>query len=211
MAERMDMTPQEEFENFAIRLQAAGHEVIPERFAFRHRDFKKDWPDDMVICVREGMEKVPLLNSFGQSVKVSEILPERADLCLDGEGCVLSPEDFRKRYIQYISVTAPDFSGFDLNSEPIPDPTRWVLQIVDPFSESSGAVEVGYDARKPAEEERTHDYDPERDQLVERIAAKQDEQSEAVATALTALKDIMEKQKNEPPKRGPGRPPKNAA
>lgn len=200
MADRMEQTPREEFAEQSLRLQAAGHTVIHDRYTFRHRAFKHDFHPETIIKVRdESGVSVPLLNSWGQTVTVGDVYPERADLCLDENGCVVDQSTFEDRYLAWLEVTLPDFC--DPRNEAIPDPAQWVLKIRDPFSESPGPVEVGFDARKPAEQEATHMYNPQTDEMIERIASNQEQQSEALVAALAGLKELMEK-------RGPGRPKK---
>lgn len=204
MADRMEMTPQQEFQELALRLQAAGHTIIHERSTFRHRAFKQDFHPETIIRVRkDGSDTAePLLTSLGNTVKVSQVYPERADLCLDADGVILNEAEFAKRYKAWLEVTLPDFCTPD--AEPIPDPAAWIIKIRDPFSESPGPVEVDYDARKPAEKEATHMYNPQTDELIERIASGQESQSAALLVALEELKELRERSR-------PGRPKKSAA
>ena len=202
MADISEMTPNEEFAERAVRLQSAGHDIVWERSTFRHRDFKKDLDPETPITVREGGERVPLLTNYGAAVTASMILPEKLDLAVDADGVLFSQEEFEKRYRAFIMVTLPDFC--DLQNEPVPNASVWLLKIEDPFGESRGSVSIGFDANKPAENEVTHLYNPENDQLLERMATNQAEQGEALATAMKGVEALLEKAT-----RGPGRPPKN--
>lgn len=196
MAE-LDETPSDDFMQMALRLQAAGHEVIPERFTYRHRTFRKDFPAGTVVKVRHGHEVVPLITSFGTTVTTDQVLPERADLALDEQGCVLDKNAFEERYLMMLDSL---MQMGDPKSEHIPDPEQWVVMVPDTFSESPGMVEIGYDANKPAEQEVTHVYDPVKDEVIERL----DKQSEGIEVALEGVKKLLE----QPPRRGPGRPRK---
>lgn len=184
------------------RWQIAGHTVIVERGTFRHAQFKRDHDPEAVLKV----DGVPYLNSQGKTVKVGQLLPERADLALDMDGNVLPKHEFEKRYRDFLRYV-PMIEGSDPGAEHIPDPVRWVTQVIDTYSESVGPVEAGWDANVPALEEATHTYDPKNDKLIEIVETNAKSQAEINAAVLEGLKGLSEKQAP-PPKRGPGRPRK---
>lgn len=185
----------EELQKLMLRVLASGHEFIPERRLYRHKSFKKSFPKGTLIKV----DGVPLITPFGNTVTTDEVFPERADLCLDSDGNVLPPHTFAERYKQWLSFFKM-VENTDINAEPIPDPTEWVVQQFDEYSESGGLVTIGYDAKKPAEVEATHLYDPRNDKLVE-IDANMKVMSELLTKLAT----------KELERRGPGRPPKEAS
>lgn len=195
MAEALRETPRDEFMERSIGLQAAGHVPIRERFTFRHRDFMHDLPDETPIMLKsdDGV-KVPLLSNAGKPVTVGEVYPERADIALDDEGCIVRQNDFKERYKAFLEVTLPDFCRVD--DEPIPAADRWIVQVVDSFSESPGPIDIGFDARKPAEQEATHMYNPETDELLERVAAQGEAQGAALTKALEVLTETVAKSKS---------------
>lgn len=182
----------EEMQKMVMRWTTAGHEFIPERTTFRHRMFKKDLDPCTVIRYEDG---TPII-LYGKQVTVGDVLPERADLALDSSGKLLNANDFEKRYEEYLRWFRM-VEGSDPKSEPIPDIVDFVTAIPDPFSDSPGMVQVHYDARKPAEVERTHLYDPNTDQLVEI--------NKSLETQGKAIEHLLEKSM----RRGPGRPRKD--
>ena len=205
MADGME-TPKDSFDRDTLRLQSAGHEIIRERNTYRHRDLKQGFDAGTVVRVKnEDGDFVPLLGHDGSEVKTEQILPERGDVALDEFARVLPRHEFEDRYKAWFEVGLPEEARdhTDLNSIPIPDPARWVKQIVDPFSESRGPVEIGYDARKPAEQEV---------QKFENVSADDDERMERIEDTLTQALEGMTSavERLTPPKRGPGRPPKDS-
>lgn len=200
MAEAIDQAIGGFDPEIARRLQAAGHELIPSRRTYRHAGYRQNHHGDTIVGVRVDGLKVPLLTSAGKAISIQDVLPERADLAIDETGCVVTQAVFEERWISFLDNTM--LYG-DPKSEPIPNAEQWIRQTPDTFSESPGYVEIGYDARKPADEIRTHVYDPLRDELVEKL----NEQSERSTVMLDAVKGLLE-ERNE--KRGPGRPQKRA-
>lgn len=184
----------EEMQKMVMRWTTAGHEFIPERSTFRHRMFKKDLDPCTPIRFEDGTPVV----LYGKQVTVGDVLPERADLALDANGKLLNANEFEKRYREWQRWFRL-VEGSDPNSEPVPDVFDYVTAIPDPFSDSPGMVQVHYDARKPAEAERTHHYDPDTDQLVEI--------KESLSTQNEALRMLIENSQ----RRGPGRPRKDEA
>lgn len=189
------MDTSEENQKLILRWTAAGHEVIHDRMVFRHKLLRKDLAPDALVRFQDGS---PII-SHGKSVRVSDLLPERADVALDGDGKLFGETEFTKRYHEY-ARWFQYVEGTDLSCEPVPDPLTYILATPDTFSESPGFVEIHYDARKPAEQEATHKYDPIRDQMVE-ITEAQKTQGKAIEVLL---EQVLEK-------RGPGRPRKEEA
>ena len=171
----------------ATRLSAAGHEIIPGRRTYRHRDYRHRLNADQGIFVEED---VPMRDYNGEPVKVGMLLPERIDLACDEKGIIVSQAEFERRWLEFIENTM--LYG-DPGSEPIPDVLKFIRMVPDRFSEGPGVIEVGYDARKPAEDDsvqvKESDASVEKDEMLVQV-----------------LQGLVEKQ-NEP-KRGPGRPPK---
>jgi len=179
---------------------AAGHEPIHERQTFRHRLFKKNLKPDHQVRLANGE---PLV-SHGHNVVVGDMLPERADLCLDEDGRLVSQGEFDDRYMEMLKWYDL-VEGSDPKAEYIPNVKAYALKVPDRFSESPGMVDIGYDARKPAPDvEKTHYYDAKNDEMVEIMK----EQGAALETTLEAVRNLLEESKN---KRGPGRPRKDAA
>lgn len=175
----------------AIRWQTAGHEFIAERHVYRHRAYRKSFSPDAVVKA----DGVPLI--FGGSViKVSSLLPERADLALDMDGNLLSQNEFERRYQDWLQWFSWH-EATDLSAEPVPDVLDFVTKTPDVFNESRGLIPINYDARKPAEELPTHRYDPTADKMIE-IA-------ESMPAIAKGLEFLLEQNLQ---KRGPGRPPK---
>lgn len=191
----MDIDKKDEFEReLFLRWQVAGHEVIPERVTFRHKTYKKDFPKGTKVCV----EGVPIYN-YDKPVLVEDILPERADLCLDADANVVSQEEFERRYKAWLSWF-PFVEGSDPTCEPIQGVLKYLKDVPDSFSESPGMIEVNFNARIPAPE-KTHTYNPVTDELIP--IQKNQEQMTAVLADMTEVLSKL--------KRGPGRPPKEAA
>jgi hypothetical protein len=188
-AEYLDMD--EDYQKLVMKWMAAGHEVIHERRVFRHRTYKKDFPSDQVIK-RNG---IPFITDCGHKLTFGDVFPERADLALDMNGCVVSQEVFTTRYKEYLGWFQFTENS-DLDAEFIPDVNDYLSQTYDTFSDSKGFVQIGYDARKPAEIEATHLYDPRNDQMVE-ITKNQ----ELTAQVLQSMLDKL----TQPDKNGPKR------
>ena len=201
MAERISFYTSYEWQKLVMKWTAAGHEVLHDRGTFRHKAFKKDLPRDLVIR-REG--GLPFITHHDHELHAGDVLPERADLALDAEGNVLPQHIFEKRYLEFLNWF--DFvEGSDPKAEPIPNVEQYISLTYDMFSESNGMVEIGFDAHKPAPEERTHMYNPQNDELIEIVKG----QGDALDTTLAAVKRLLEdKPPEEPIKRGPGRPRK---
>lgn len=217
MSAAADYDTDAEWQKLVITWQAAGHEVIHERGTFRHKTYRKDFPPETVIRKRDGM---PYLtnhkdeNGELHTLLTGEVLPERADMCLDEKGRMIDQHEFEKRYINDFLSWFKWVEQSEIEAEPIPNAERWICMIPDPFSESPGMVEVGFDAHRPADMERTHKYDPQRDELVEIMKVDR----EAQTITLKAVQQLLETQaakddarKVEPQKRGPGRPRKEGS
>jgi len=201
MSSAADFDTNDDMQKLYNKWQAAGHEVIYERAAFRHAGFKKDFEPDTVVRIGDAPI---LMRADGQPLKVSECLPERADLALDMDGKLLPQHEFEKRYLEYLDWFS-FIEGSDPKAEPIPHVENYIKMVPDTFSESNGLVEAHFDARKPPEEERTHHYDPIADKEVEI-------QRETNTVLMESIKELLAERKNapeEPKKRGPGRPPKH--
>lgn len=185
----------EENQKLILRWTAAGHEVIHDRMVFRHKAMKKDLPPDTLVKYNDG---TPII-SCGKPVHVGDMLPERVDIALDSDGKLVGQQDFERRYREY-ARWFQYIEGTDVDVEPVPDPVDFVLATPDTFSESNGFVQINFDARVPAPE-RTHMYDPLKDELVEI--------KEVQATSLEAIKAMLEQMTSTPERRGPGRPRKD--
>ena len=169
MSAAMDFDTSDEYGKMVMRWTVAGHEVVHERATFRHKAYKKDLPPETTIKINGA----PLLSSQGKSITVGDVLPERADLALDMDGNVLPSHEFEKRYREFLNWFTY-VEGSDPGAEPIPDAAVYVCQVPDSFSESPGMVEACWDARVPAAEERTHQYDPDKDKMVEMVQKQGD-------------------------------------
>jgi len=199
MAETQNFDSSQDNQDLVMRWMAAGHEVVHERSTFRHKAYKKEF-DKHTPVTQDGAQ---LIMSNGHALVAGDILPERADLALDMDGCVLPQHEFEKRYREYLNWFTM-VEGSDPSAEYVPNAVQYISQTPDTFSESPGMVEIGFDASKPAEEERTHRYDPERDEMVEVMKT----QGDALAKTVEALTQVMSERTPDPPKRGPGRPRK---
>ncbi len=212
MSAATDYDTDEDWQKLVMKWSAAGHEVLHERKTFRHKAYKKDLDPEAVIQRRVGSDLVPYTTSTGHTLTFGDVLPERADLCLDMDGHMLPQHEFEKRYFEFLNWFNY-VEGSDPKAEPIPNAEQWICMIPDPFSESPGMVEAGWDARKPspAEDERTHRYDPRTDEMVEIVK----QQGEATNLTLEAVRQLLEAAQtpvvDEPKKRGRGRPRKDAA
>lgn len=184
----------EENQKLILRWTAAGHEVIHDRMVFRHKMMRKEFPCDAIVKYRDGSPVI----SCGKTVRISDVLPERADIALDADGKLIDERDFERRYKEY-ARWFQYIEGTDIDAEPVPDPLDYVLATPDEFSESNGFVRINFDARTPAPE-RTHMYDPIKDELVEI--------KEVQATSLAAIKAMLDQLTSQPERRGPGRPRK---
>lgn len=182
-------TAETELEKQFMRWQAAGHTVIFERGTFRHKVHKKDFPPDKVI-MRNG---IPFVTSVGHTLTIGDVFPERADLCLDLDGNVVSQDEFTRRYKEFLRWF-PWNESVELDAEPIPGVETWLSETYDTFSDSGGFVEIGYDANKKPETVRTHLYDPIKDELVEIIKSQATTQ-EAIQFLLEQLKGQKDQKK----------------
>lgn len=194
MSDKPALLNDELFQKFAMKVLTAGHEVIPERNCYRHKGYRKEFDRDAIVKI----DGVPFITEFGAVLKVKDIFPERADLCLDIDANLVSQQEFERRYIEYLAwFDRPE--GSEVELEPIPCVTDFIAKTYDVYSESGSMVTIGYDARKPAETVPTHQYDPRNDKMVEIEATQQ-----KVVEILARLTEQAER-------RGPGRPPKEAA
>jgi hypothetical protein len=198
MAGTQDFDTSDDYQKLVMRWMAAGHEVVHERATFRHKAYKKEFEPDTPVK----MDGAQMIMSNGHALVAGDILPERADLALDMDGNVLPQHEFEKRYMEFLNWFTM-VEGSDTGSEYIPNGSHWITQMPDPFSESPGMVEIGFDARKPAEAERTHMWDEANDKMVEVMQT----QSEGIETALSAVKKLLETPAPEPKNKG-GRPRK---
>ena len=192
MSAAMDFDTDSAWQALALKWQAADHTVIHSRGTFRHKAYKKDLDPELVIK-RDG---VPFMTSNGHTLTFKDLLPERADLCLDMDGNVLPQHEFEKRYREFMNWF--NFvEGSDPGAEHIPNAEQWICQTPDTFSESPGMVEIGFDARKPAEEERTHKYDPASDKMIEVMQATNEKTDLAIAAlAKFVEQDVATKNNN---------------
>lgn len=128
--------------------QRLGHEPIWERGTVRLRELRHQVPANQPVQVldKASGEYRPLILSCGRPLLCGEVLPERADLALDNEGRLLSQADFEARYEKYLSAFSyPD--GSDINFEPVPNVVNYVKEHPDPYSESRGMIEIGFDPK----------------------------------------------------------------
>ena len=200
MAENMEFDSGDDNQKLVMRWMAAGHEVVHERGTFRHKAYKKEFKPDTPVK-QNGAQ---MIMSNGHALVAGDILPERADLALDMDGNVLPQHEFEKRYREFLNWFTM-VEGSDPGAEYVPNAAQYVCQTPDTFSESPGMVEIGFDASKPAEEDRTHRYDQDRDELVEIVKA----QGEVAGTALEAVKQLLEERT--PEKNKGGRPRKEVS
>ena len=198
----MEFDSSDEWAKLAMKWNAAGHTVLHDRGTFRHKAYMKNLDPELIIK-RDG---APYITSHGHTLRIKDVLPERADLCLDMDGNVLPQHEFEKRYREFLNWFEY-IEGSDPGAEHIPNAERYICQVPDTFSESPGMVEAGWDARKPAEEDRTHKYDPNTDKMVEIVQAS----NEKADLTMEAIKRLLEQNAERdaaPAKRGPGRPRK---
>jgi hypothetical protein len=152
----------QDYQKFVMKVMAGGHELVPERRLYRHKSYRKDFPKGTPIKV----DGVQYITHFGVALTTDMVLPERADLCLDSDGNLVSQQTFTARFREWLRwFEMPE--GSDIESEFIPDVHEYVASVPDTFGESRGFIEVGYDATKPAETVPTHKYDPRTDEMVE--------------------------------------------
>ncbi len=205
MPEVHEFNSSEDWSKLVLKWNSAGHTVLHDRGTFRHKAYKKDLDPEMIIK-RDG---APYITSTGHTLRVKDVLPERADLSLDMDGNVLPQHEFEKRYIEFLNWFE-FIEGSDPKAEHIPNAERYISQVPDKFSESAGMVEAGWDARRPAEEVRTHQYDPNTDKMVEIMQANS-EKADLTMEAVRKLLEADAKQDKAPQKKGPGRPRKDEA
>lgn len=223
MSSALDFDRQKDWQNLVNRWNAAGHTIVYERGTYRHKAYIKEFPPETVIQRDMDGKSIPYLTSTGHTLTYGDVLPERADLCLDQEAKMVPKHVFEKRYEEFIKWFNY-IQGAELDSVYVPDHDKWISQIPDPFSESPGSVEAGWDARKPAppESERTERYDPRLDKMIE---IQQEDRKRSDLTTEALVKFLEESKSTpqteiavvtpvaatepEPPKRrGPGRPRK---
>lgn len=193
MSDKPALLNDELFQKFAMKVLTAGHEVIPERNCYRHKGFRKDIDRNTIVKI----DGVPFMTEFGAVLRVKDIFPERADLCLDIDGNLVSQQEFERRYLEYLAwFDRPE--GSEVELEPIPSVTMYISMTYDVFSESGSMVPIGYDARKPAETVPTQQYDPRTDKMVE------------IEATQKMMAEILAKMADQSERRGPGRPPKEA-
>lgn len=128
--------------------QMQGHEPVYERGVVRLAKYRKSFPKDLEVTVldpADGQYK-PLILSCGRPLLVSECMPERADLALDEEGHLISQGEFAQRYDEYLNTFMYP-QGADVSAEPVPNVVDYIKKMQDPWGESAGMVEVGFDAK----------------------------------------------------------------
>lgn len=162
MSEEPILDMDADYQRFVMKIMAGGHELIPERRLYRHRSYKKDFPKGTPVKV----DGAQYITHFGVALTTDMVLPERADLCLDSDGALVSQQTFTTRYREWLRWFEMA-EGSDIESEFVPDVHEYVAMTPDTFGESRGFVEIGYDATKPAETVATHRYDPRTDEMVE--------------------------------------------
>lgn len=130
------------------RWQIHGHTPVYERGTVRLNGMQKSFPKDLEVTVldRSTGEYRPLMLTCGRPLKCSEVLPERADLALDEEGHVLTQGEFEQNYSMYLNAFAYPY-GSDPNCEPVPNVVDFIRVHPDPYGESRGMVEIGWDAK----------------------------------------------------------------
>ena len=135
-------------ENRVMAWMQEGHEPVRARGTVRLAQYKQTFPKNLPVTVRDAEtgEYRPLMLSCGRALMCHEVLPERADLGLDSDGHLLSQADFEARYGDYLS-TFPYPYGSEINAEPVPNVVAWIKEMPDPFGESKGMVEIGFDPK----------------------------------------------------------------
>lgn len=185
-----------------------GHEPVRGRGTVRLYQFKKSLPKGLEVTVldRDSGQYRPLMLSCGRPLLCSEVLPERADLALDEEGHLLSQADFEARYGEYLSAF-PFPYGSEINSEPVPNVVAWVKETPDPYGESKGMIEIGFDPKLNEDFKPKARFGPNGETEEEWLKESQ-KNSNDVASALkvlaanqTALTEFLMRQAGETPVR----------
>ena len=169
-----------------------GNEPIYARGTVRLARFKKTFPSDLAATVfdKEAESYAPLILTCGRPLLCSEILPERADLALDEKGHVLSQGEFEQNYKAYLDAFSyPD--GTDTNFEPVPNVIHFIKETPDPYGESRGMVEIGWDAQVGKEFNPSQKFGPN-GETEEEYKKEQAKQSGDVADALQKLAQNQE-------------------
>lgn len=128
--------------------QLMGAEPVFARGTVRLPELKKSFGNDVPVTVldRETMAYKPLILSDGGPLMAHEVLPERADLALDKDGHLLNQGDFSQNYEKYLdSFIYPQ--GSNPRDEPVPNVVNFVKEAPDPYTESSGMVEIRFDPK----------------------------------------------------------------
>jgi len=171
------------------RWQRNGHEPIWQRGTVRLSDLRHDVPKNQPVLVldKESGEYVPLMLACGRPLLCGEVLPERADLALDKEGRLLSQAEFEANYEKYLdSFSYPD--GSDPNFEPVPNVVRFIKETPDPYGESRGMVEIGFDPHLEREFKPSARFGPNGETEEEWLRESQ-KNSGDIAAALKVLSE----------------------
>lgn len=128
--------------------QLMGAEPVFARGTVRLDGLKKSFGRDVPVTVldKETMAYKPLVLSDGGPLMAHEVLPERADLALDKDGHLLNQGDFSQNYEKYLdSFIYPQ--GSNPRDEHVPNVVHFVKEMPDPYTESSGMVEIRFDPK----------------------------------------------------------------
>lgn len=165
-------------------MDPARYETVPERGVCRLVKYKKTFAED-VLVKKDGAPLI--MKASGKPLRACDVMRERADLALDKDGNLLSQGDFTSRYIEWLEAfTYPE--GTNLADEPIPAVERYVSEIQDSFSESTGYVEMYFDPKLDQEWTPLEKYDTDGREAAEREA---DAKSDITKLLMGALVDKL--------------------
>ena len=128
--------------------QMMGAEPVFARGTCRLVQFRKTFSREVPVTVldKATMSYKPLILSDGAPLMAHEVLPERADLALDEDGHLLAQGEFSQNYERYLdSFIYP--AGSNPRDEPVPNVVHFVKEMPDPYTESSGMIEIRFDPK----------------------------------------------------------------
>ena len=128
--------------------QMMGAEPVFARGTCRLVEFRKTFSSEVPVTVldKATMSYKPLILSDGAPLMAHEVLPERADLALDEDGHLLAQGEFSQNYERYLdSFIYP--AGSNPRDEPVPNVVHFVKEMPDPYTESSGMIEIRFDPK----------------------------------------------------------------
>lgn len=174
--------------------QLMGAEPVFDRGTVRLPQFRKTFGSDIPVTVfdREAGAYRPLVLSDGKPLMAHEVLPERADLALDKDGRVLNQGDFAQNYEVYLdSFIYP--AGSNPRDEPVPNVVAYVREMPDPYSESSGSVEIRFDPKLDKPFRPIHRFGPngESEEEWKREQAKSNDDQKALLKMLAETQAQM--------------------